>query len=153
MGARKPTPRSEIVLFNVLYEDGLLTSNRKVPGSVLGGLEKDAPPENGPFSYAGLIHGLTRYYKLTGYKPALELAGRFGRYMKDHSGFYDAQGHAGPDRRHRQTSRRRQPARREPEAAGPATQGPARAIRAQASQAQAVQQEHHLAAEPRSPRR
>jgi hypothetical protein len=43
MRRRKPTARIEFVLFNVLYEDGAVTSNRKVPGSLLGGLEGDAP--------------------------------------------------------------------------------------------------------------
>ena len=43
MGRRKPTARAEFVLFNVLYEDGTQTSNRKVPGTVLGGLEGDEP--------------------------------------------------------------------------------------------------------------
>jgi hypothetical protein len=33
----------EFVLFNVLYEDGARTSNRKVPSAVLGALEGDAP--------------------------------------------------------------------------------------------------------------
>jgi hypothetical protein len=43
MSRKKPTPREEFVLFNVIYEDGSQTSNRKVPGSLLGGLEKDEP--------------------------------------------------------------------------------------------------------------
>jgi len=43
MGRRKPTTRIEFVLFNVIYEDGTVTSNRKVPGSLLGGLDGDAP--------------------------------------------------------------------------------------------------------------
>jgi hypothetical protein len=33
----------EFVLFNVLYEDGARTSNRKVPSALLGALEGDAP--------------------------------------------------------------------------------------------------------------
>ena len=33
MISKKPTAREEFVLFNVLYEDGTLTSNLKVPGS------------------------------------------------------------------------------------------------------------------------
>src|SRR5262249_49077233 len=40
---RKPTKRTEFVLFDVLYEDGTQRSNRKVPGGVLGGLDGDAP--------------------------------------------------------------------------------------------------------------
>jgi hypothetical protein len=41
--ARKPTPRTEFVLFNVIYEDGTQRSNRKVPGHLLGGLDGDKP--------------------------------------------------------------------------------------------------------------
>jgi hypothetical protein len=43
MSRKKPTARAEFVLFNVFYQDGTVTSNRKVPGSLLNGLEKDAP--------------------------------------------------------------------------------------------------------------
>jgi hypothetical protein len=43
MSRKKPTARAEFVLFNVLYEDGAVTSNRKVPGSMLGGLNGDTP--------------------------------------------------------------------------------------------------------------
>ncbi len=43
MARKKPTAKSEFVLFNVLYEDGTMTSNRRVPGDLLGGLEGDAP--------------------------------------------------------------------------------------------------------------
>jgi hypothetical protein len=43
MARQKPTARPDFVLFDVLYEDGTLTSNRKVPSSMLGGLEGDAP--------------------------------------------------------------------------------------------------------------
>jgi hypothetical protein len=42
MGRRKPTASAEFVLFDVFYEDGTVTSNRKVPGSALGGLDEDA---------------------------------------------------------------------------------------------------------------
>jgi hypothetical protein len=43
MARNKPKVRTEFLLFNVLYEDGTLTSNRKVPSTLLGGLEGDAP--------------------------------------------------------------------------------------------------------------
>lgn len=43
MSRKKPMARTEFVLFNVTYEDGTQTSNRKVPGEILGGLEGDAP--------------------------------------------------------------------------------------------------------------
>ena len=43
--ARRSTIRriEEFVLFDVLYEDGSRTSNRKVPGSELGGIDGDLP--------------------------------------------------------------------------------------------------------------
>lgn len=40
---KKPKARTEFVLFDVVYEDGSLRSNRKVSGSLLGGLDKDVP--------------------------------------------------------------------------------------------------------------
>lgn len=41
--AKKPTARSEFVLFDVIYEDGSQRSNRKVPADLLGGLDGDGP--------------------------------------------------------------------------------------------------------------
>ena len=41
--ARKPTARTDFVLFNVVYEDGSQRSNRRVPGDILGGLDGDDP--------------------------------------------------------------------------------------------------------------
>lgn len=41
--AKKPTPRTEFVLFDVIYEDGSQRSNRKVPAELLGGLDRDEP--------------------------------------------------------------------------------------------------------------
>lgn len=41
--ARKPTSRTEYVLFDVIYEDGSQRSNRKVDASLLGGLDGDEP--------------------------------------------------------------------------------------------------------------
>ncbi len=41
--ARKPTVRTEYVLFDVVYEDGSQRSNRKVDASLLGGLDGDEP--------------------------------------------------------------------------------------------------------------
>lgn len=41
--AKKPTARSEFVMFDVVYEDGSQRSNRKVPAELLGGLDGDAP--------------------------------------------------------------------------------------------------------------
>ena len=39
--AQKPTKRVEFVLFDVLYEDGTLRSNRRVPSDALGGIDGD----------------------------------------------------------------------------------------------------------------
>lgn len=43
MARKKPNPKAEFVLFNVTYEDGTQTSNRRVPGDILGGLDGDEP--------------------------------------------------------------------------------------------------------------
>lgn len=43
MSRKKPTAKAEFVLFDVLYEDGTLTSNRRVPGEVVQTYEGDAP--------------------------------------------------------------------------------------------------------------
>jgi hypothetical protein len=42
MARKKPIP-SEFVYFDVLYEDGSRSSNRKVPSADLGGLDGDEP--------------------------------------------------------------------------------------------------------------
>ena len=41
--ARKPTARTEFVMFDVIYEDGSQRSNRKVAAELLGGLDGDEP--------------------------------------------------------------------------------------------------------------
>lgn len=41
--AKKPTARTEFVLFDIIYEDGSQRSNRKVPSEILGGLDGDEP--------------------------------------------------------------------------------------------------------------
>lgn len=41
--AKKPTARTEVVLFDVIYEDGSQKSNRRVPGELLSGLDGDEP--------------------------------------------------------------------------------------------------------------
>jgi len=41
--AKKPTARTEFVMFDVVYEDGSQRSNRKVPAEILGGLDGDDP--------------------------------------------------------------------------------------------------------------
>ena len=43
MARKKPNPSAEFVLFDVLYEDGSRSSNRKVPSIELTGLDGDAP--------------------------------------------------------------------------------------------------------------
>lgn len=45
MARKKPTGKEEFVFFDVLYEDGSQTSNRKVPANVLGGLDGDDPAQ------------------------------------------------------------------------------------------------------------
>jgi hypothetical protein len=42
---KKPgtNPKGEFAFFNVLYEDGSVRSNRRVPNEILGGLEGDEP--------------------------------------------------------------------------------------------------------------
>ena len=41
--AKKPATRAQFTLFDVVYEDGSVRSNRRVPSEVLGGLDGDAP--------------------------------------------------------------------------------------------------------------
>lgn len=41
MGRMKPKARSEFALFNVFYEDGTQTSNRKVPQQEIEGLDSE----------------------------------------------------------------------------------------------------------------
>ena len=43
MARMKKAATSGFVLFNVLYEDGQQTSNRRVPSGLLGGLDGDEP--------------------------------------------------------------------------------------------------------------
>ena len=38
---KKPNPKPESVLFNVYYEDGSQTSNRRVPGHLLSMLDSE----------------------------------------------------------------------------------------------------------------
>ena len=45
MARKKPTPKDSFVMFNVTYEDGTMTSNRRVPESILGGLDGDNPAQ------------------------------------------------------------------------------------------------------------
>ena len=39
-----------------------------------------------------MIQGLAQYYKITGYEPALELAGKITKFYRYHSQYYDAEG-------------------------------------------------------------
>jgi hypothetical protein len=43
MARKKQQIPHGFVLFDVIYEDGALTSNRKVPAAELGGLDGDTP--------------------------------------------------------------------------------------------------------------
>ncbi|RKZ71850.1 MAG: hypothetical protein DRQ57_18130 [Gammaproteobacteria bacterium] len=46
----------------------------------------------GAEGYARLMHGLTQYYRISGYEPAKSLAGKIIRSLKDHGEFYDDEG-------------------------------------------------------------
>jgi hypothetical protein len=59
MGRSKQKVQSGFVLFDVCYEDGTRTSNRKVPASELGGLDGDAP--RALLSEPRLSHALRPY--------------------------------------------------------------------------------------------
>lgn len=39
--AKKPNPKAELALFDVVYEDGAQLSNRRVPGNLLTELDAD----------------------------------------------------------------------------------------------------------------
>lgn len=43
MARKNAKVQGEFILFDVIYQDGTRTSNRKVPSSALDGLEGDAP--------------------------------------------------------------------------------------------------------------
>ncbi|HSK39134.1 MAG TPA: hypothetical protein VK943_05140 [Arenibaculum sp.] len=43
MARKKTNANAEFVLFDVVYDDGSRSSNRKVPSSALGGLDGDEP--------------------------------------------------------------------------------------------------------------
>jgi hypothetical protein len=43
MAKKKASAKAEFVLFNVLYEDGMVTSNRKVPSECVGSLDGEQP--------------------------------------------------------------------------------------------------------------
>jgi hypothetical protein len=43
MARKKPSSGGDFVLFDVIYEDGSRSSNRKVPAAELGGLDGDEP--------------------------------------------------------------------------------------------------------------
>jgi hypothetical protein len=43
LARKKPVTESAFILFDVIYEDGRRTSNRKVPREEVGGLDGDNP--------------------------------------------------------------------------------------------------------------
>ena len=45
-GKKNPKPETGFVLFDVIYEDGSLSSNRRVPAAELGGLDGDEPAKH-----------------------------------------------------------------------------------------------------------
>jgi hypothetical protein len=46
MARKKPSSKAEFVLFDVIYEDGTASSNRRVPSVDISGLEGDAPAKS-----------------------------------------------------------------------------------------------------------
>ena len=51
-------------------------------------------PTSWEATYQGwTLQGVTQFYMATGSEAALELAGKLARYLKDHSGMFDADGH------------------------------------------------------------
>ena len=63
MGRRSAGRRvEELILFDVLYEDGSRTSNRKVPASEVGGVDGDLPAKT-------YIEGLDRQIAQISGKP------------------------------------------------------------------------------------
>lgn len=43
MAKKKINPNAAFILFNVVYEDGAQTSNRRVPSELVGGLDGEGP--------------------------------------------------------------------------------------------------------------
>lgn len=43
MARKKPKTETGYVLFDIEYDDGSRSSNRRVPAAILGGLDGDAP--------------------------------------------------------------------------------------------------------------
>lgn len=43
MAKKKINPNAAFILFNVIYEDGAQTSNRRVPSELVGGLDGEGP--------------------------------------------------------------------------------------------------------------
>lgn len=43
MAKKKINPNAAFILFNVIYEDGAQTSNRRVPTELVGGLDGEGP--------------------------------------------------------------------------------------------------------------
>ena len=43
MAKKKINPNAAFILFNVLYEDGAQSSNRRVPSELVGGLDGEGP--------------------------------------------------------------------------------------------------------------
>ena len=51
------------------------------------------PVGNSAVGYSALlIQGLAQYYKVTGYKPAIDLAGKLNRYIRFHAQYYELDG-------------------------------------------------------------
>lgn len=90
MSRKKSKPLdAEFVMFDVFYEDGSRTSNRRVPGSLLGGLDGDEPAREAIMEQDRLIaeksgkpslpiQSIVRSGKPTAEKTGKEKSGRKG---------------------------------------------------------------------------
>jgi hypothetical protein len=75
---RKPGLNSEFVMFDVIYEDGSLRSNRKVPRTLTGGIDGDKP------AYGFLIEQDREIAEKSGKPPlAIKSITRSGAKKKD----------------------------------------------------------------------
>ncbi len=85
--AKKPGTRAEFVLFDVFYEDGSQRSNRKVPSTVLGGLDGDEPAraiiEEQDRAIAGLPAIPIKSVRRSGGNERLMAAGTPDRLLED----------------------------------------------------------------------
>ena len=54
--------------------------------------EAEMPKRRWASDFGWMIAGLTRYYNVSGYKPAIELAGKLVNFLRDHGDYFDEEG-------------------------------------------------------------